>query len=167
MPNIFATCSSMHAMTGYGCLTRNGEAFISAKPTTFVLRSTGPRPKTVIPRSKSRSQAHPASCGPISRFFRRAGIDSKRPSRESAHTRRRPFFLAAAQRQKNSLRIAGEDLEAGQGNEAGKAVQVAQLLWGWHLPIVTTFRGSGKTESQAFFQVSGEFGRKIHPLDFK
>jgi hypothetical protein len=33
--------------------------------------------------------------------------------------------LAAAQRQKNGLRIAGEDLEAGQGDEARKAVQVA------------------------------------------
>jgi hypothetical protein len=33
--------------------------------------------------------------------------------------------LAAAQRQKNSLRIAGKDLKAGQGDEAGKAVQVA------------------------------------------
>jgi hypothetical protein len=33
--------------------------------------------------------------------------------------------LAAAQRQKNTLCIAGEDLEAGQGDEAGKAVKVA------------------------------------------
>jgi hypothetical protein len=33
--------------------------------------------------------------------------------------------LAAAQRQKNALRIAGEDLDVGQGDEAGEAVQVA------------------------------------------
>jgi len=75
--------------------------------------------------------------------------------------------LAAAQRQENGLRITAEDLEAGQGDEAGKTVQVAELLWGWHLPSVTTFRGLGKTESQGIVQVSQEFGCKIHPLDFK
>jgi hypothetical protein len=75
--------------------------------------------------------------------------------------------LASAQRQENGLGIAAEDLEAGQGDKAGKAVQVAELLWGWHPPIVTTFCGSGKTESQGIFHVSEGFGRKIHPLGFK
>jgi hypothetical protein len=33
--------------------------------------------------------------------------------------------LAAAERQEHGLRIAAEDLDAGQGDEAGKAIQVA------------------------------------------
>jgi len=33
--------------------------------------------------------------------------------------------LAAAQRQKHTLRVAAEDLNVGQGDEAGEAVQVA------------------------------------------
>jgi hypothetical protein len=32
---------------------------------------------------------------------------------------------------------------------------------------VTTFWGQGKAGSQAISQVFKEFGRKIHPLDFK
>jgi hypothetical protein len=75
--------------------------------------------------------------------------------------------LAATEGQKDGLRIAAEDLDGGQGDEAGKAVEVAELLWRWHLAIVTTFRGSGKAESPGNFQVSEISAGKIHPLDFK
>lgn len=58
-------------------------------------------------------------------------------------------------------------LDTSPGDETGEAVQVAELLWGWHRPIVTTFLGQGKAGLPAISQVLKEFGGKIHPLDFK
>jgi hypothetical protein len=75
--------------------------------------------------------------------------------------------LAAAQGQQDGVGVVLEVLDTRPGSETGKAVQVAELLWGWHLPIVTTFRGQGKPESPAILQVSEGSGRKIYPLDFK
>jgi hypothetical protein len=75
--------------------------------------------------------------------------------------------LAAAQGQQDGLGVVRDVLDTRPGGESGKAVQVAQLLWGWHLPIVTTFLGQGKPESPAILRVSEGSGRKIYPLDFK
>jgi hypothetical protein len=79
----------------------------------------------------------------------------------------RRFFSAAAQGQQDGLGIALEAVDTSRGDETREAVQVEELLWGWHRPIVTTFLGQEKVESQAFSQVSKEFGCKIYPLDFK
>jgi len=57
-------------------------------------------------------------------------------------------------------------LDAGAGDEAREAVQVAKLLGRWHLPIVTAFQSQGKTKSQAFFHSSEAFERENYPLDF-
>jgi hypothetical protein len=73
---------------------------------------------------------------------------------------------AAAQGEKDGSGVVLEVLDTSPGDETGEAVQVAELLQGWHRPIVTSFRDQGKSGSPAFFKVFREFGRKIHPLDF-
>ena len=89
-----------------------------------------------------------------------------RSTRSSGHTRRTSFFSAAAQGETDGLGVVLEALDTSPGDETREAVQVAELLYGWHHPIVTTFLDEEKSESPAFSQVSKEFGRKIDPLDF-
>jgi hypothetical protein len=74
---------------------------------------------------------------------------------------------AATQGQQDGVGIVLEVLDASPGDETGEAVQVAELLWRWHRPIMTTFRGQGKPGLPAISQVFKEFGRRIYPLDFK
>jgi hypothetical protein len=91
----------------------------------------------------------------------------RRSKRNSGHRRRKSFFSAAAQGQQDGVGIVLEVLDTSPGDETGEAVQVAELLCGWHRPIMTTFLGQGKAGLQAISQVFKEFGGKIHPLDFK
>jgi hypothetical protein len=77
------------------------------------------------------------------------------------------FFSAAAQGKADGVGVVLEVVDTSPGDETGEAVQVAELLYGWHRAIVTAFQGQGKPDSPAIFQVFREFGRKIHPLDFK
>src|SRR5262249_53324948 len=63
--------------------------------------------------------------------------------------------------------IVLEVLETSPGDETGEGIQVAELLRGWHRPIMTNVRGQGKEGLPAFSQVFQEFGRKTHPIDIK
>jgi len=91
----------------------------------------------------------------------------RRSTRNSDHRRRKSFFSAAAQGQQDSLGIAFEVLDPSPGDETREAVQIAELLWGWHRPIMTRFLVQGKAGLPAISRVFKEFGRKIYPLDFK
>jgi hypothetical protein len=65
------------------------------------------------------------------------------------------------------LGIVLDVLDTSPGDETGEAVQIAELLWGWHRPIMTSFLAQAKAGLPAISQVFKEFGRKIYPLDFK